>query len=177
MPASHYAPVQTHPDDDIADDRQDSSTSSHGSVEAARLTPDTDSEDKTEDEFEMSETGQAFKMKRLAPEESKRLNTISDIDDDDDEHDVHLPARRRASTQSFELYTPDEEKAVVHKLDRRLVLFMALLYMLSFLDRSNIGNARIAGLAQDLKLTGPQYEWLLTAFYITYVAFEWMTLM
>lgn len=35
------------------------------------------------------------------------------------------------------LYTPDEEQAVLRKLDRRLVLFMALMYLLSFLDRSS----------------------------------------
>jgi len=42
---------------------------------------------------------------------------------------------------------------------------------------SDIGNAKIAGLAHDLRLDSSQYEWLLTAFYITYIAFEWMTLM
>lgn len=34
-------------------------------------------------------------------------------------------------------YTAEEEQAVVRKFDRRLVLFVALLYMLSFLDRSS----------------------------------------
>lgn len=177
MPSPHYDPVKANADDDVTDDRQDSSNSSHGSVEAARLTPDADSEAEVEDELETSETGQSFKMKRLIPERSKSLDTTDETEEDDTEESVHLRSRRRASVQSFELYTPDEEKAVVHKLDRRLVLFMALLYMLSFLDRSNIGNARIAGLVQDLRLTGPQYEWLLTAFYITYILFEWMTLM
>lgn len=38
-------------------------------------------------------------------------------------------------------------------------------------------QARIAGLSRDLKLTSLQYEWLLTAFYITYILFEWMTLL
>lgn len=92
-------------------------------------------------------------------------------------------------------YTVEEEKEVVKKLDRRLVLFLAVLYMLSFLDRSSnclffsffmlnnanteidIGNAKIAGLSDDLKLSSSQYEWLLTAFYITYIAFEWMALL
>ncbi|WEW57406.1 hypothetical protein PRK78_002873 [Emydomyces testavorans] len=74
-------------------------------------------------------------------------------------------------------YTADEERRVVRKFDRRLTLLMAFLYMLSFLDRSNIGNARIAGLMDDLKLSSSQYEWVLTAFYITYILFEWMTLM
>ncbi|MCJ1252106.1 hypothetical protein MMC30_009344 [Trapelia coarctata] len=78
---------------------------------------------------------------------------------------------------SFMLYTPDEERAVIKRLDRRLVLFMAFLYLLSFLDRSNIGNAKVAGLSYDLGLSSSQYEWLLTAFYITYIGFQWMTLL
>lgn len=47
------------------------------------------------------------------------------------------PQRRKSKKARFLLYTPDEERAVLGKLDRRLVLFMALLYMLSFLDRSS----------------------------------------
>lgn len=45
-----------------------------------------------------------------------------------------------ASGKSFRKklrYTPEEERAVVKKFDRKLVLFVALLYMLSFLDRSS----------------------------------------
>lgn len=42
-----------------------------------------------------------------------------------------------SSVDSFLLYTPDEENAVRRKFDRKLVLFVALLYMLSFLDRSS----------------------------------------
>lgn len=89
--------------------------------------------------------------------------------------------RLSASTvASFQLYTPDEEAAVRRKFDRRVVLFVALLFLLSFLDRSNIGNARIAGMDQDLQTTPPRddwYEWALTAFYISYIAFEWMSLL
>jgi hypothetical protein len=54
--------------------------------------------------------------------------------------DDMLPNARRASiesAQSYELYTPDEDRAVLRKLDRKLVSFMALLYCLSFLDRSS----------------------------------------
>ena len=40
-------------------------------------------------------------------------------------------------TSLSKTYTVEEEKAIVRKFDRRLVLFMALLYMLSFLDRSS----------------------------------------
>ncbi|EHK43493.1 hypothetical protein TRIATDRAFT_294509 [Trichoderma atroviride IMI 206040] len=85
-----------------------------------------------------------------------------------------------SSVESFQLYTPDEEKTVRRKFDRKLVLFVALLYMLSFLDRSNIGNARIAGMDEDLQSDPPRdnwYEWALASFYIAYIAFEWMSLL
>ncbi|KAH6607774.1 hypothetical protein Trco_004087 [Trichoderma cornu-damae] len=85
-----------------------------------------------------------------------------------------------SSVESFQLYTPDEDMAVRRKFDRKLVLFVTLLYMLSFLDRSNIGNARIAGMDEDLQSDPPRddwYEWALTSFYISYIAFEWMSLL
>ena len=37
-------------------------------------------------------------------------------------------------------YSEEEEKAVVRKIDRRIIPFISLLYLLSFLDRVNIGN-------------------------------------
>ncbi|KAK6853404.1 hypothetical protein PG995_010216 [Apiospora arundinis] len=104
----------------------------------------------------------------------------------DDEGKGYAPnpaTRRRLSEStaaSFQLYTPDEEQAVVRKFDRKLVLFLSLCYMLSFLDRSNIGNARIAGMENDLQSRPPRsglYEWSLTSFYISYIAFEWMSLL
>jgi hypothetical protein len=39
-------------------------------------------------------------------------------------------------------------------MDLRLIPMLALLYLLSFLDRSNIGNAKIQGMNDDLGLTG-----------------------
>jgi hypothetical protein len=51
-----------------------------------------------------------------------------------------------------------------------------ILHSLSVLDRSNLGNARIAGLAKDLDLTGRRYDWLATAFYISYILSQWTTI-
>ena len=74
-------------------------------------------------------------------------HSTSNLDDGEwDKEDSELSANthafsRRASAstvQSFMLYTPDEERSVVKKFDRRLVLFIAALYMLSFLDRSSM---------------------------------------
>lgn len=35
---------------------------------------------------------------------------------------------------------------------------LTMLYVMSFLDRSNIGNANIAGMSEDLGLVGNQYN-------------------
>lgn len=65
-----------------------------------------------------------------------------------------------------------DEKAILRKMDLRLIPMLALLYLLSFLDRGNIGNAKIEGLVEDLGMTGSQYNWTLTVFFFTYAAFE-----
>ncbi|KAH8929921.1 MFS general substrate transporter, partial [Atractiella rhizophila] len=53
-----------------------------------------------------------------------------------------------------------------------MVPFMSLLYLLSFLDRVNIGQARLNGLEVDLGLKGTQYLTCLTIFFVGYVIFE-----
>lgn len=60
-----------------------------------------------------------------------------------------------------------DEKKILRKMDLRLIPMLALLYLLSFLDRGNIGNAKIEGLTEDLGMSGPQYNWCLTAFFFT----------
>jgi hypothetical protein len=50
-----------------------------------------------------------------------------------------------------------------------------LLYLISFLDRTNIGNAKIDGLQEDLKMTNNQYNNTLTIFFISYSIFEPLT--
>ena len=50
------------------------------------------------------------------------------------------------------------ERKTVLKLDLLLVTTMAILYLLAFLDRSNIGNARVAGLQADLGMSDHQYQ-------------------
>jgi len=66
---------------------------------------------------------------------------INELDPENDFHPVSGPTRKRqqsmSSVQSFQLYTPEEEKRVLRKLDVHVVLFMSFLYLLSFLDRSS----------------------------------------
>ncbi|AEO59123.1 hypothetical protein MYCTH_2064631 [Thermothelomyces thermophilus ATCC 42464] len=64
------------------------------------------------------------------------------------------------------------EARLRRKLDLFIVPTVSLLYLFCFIDRANIGNARIAGLEKDLNLTGYDYNALLSVFYISYIVFE-----
>ncbi|KAJ7677974.1 major facilitator superfamily domain-containing protein [Mycena polygramma] len=67
---------------------------------------------------------------------------------------------------------PEEERKLVRKLDRRIPVLMCLLYLFAFLNRSNIGNARLLGLPQDTlggDKTGKLFDWVNSVFFFAYV--------
>ncbi|KAF5672309.1 allantoate permease [Fusarium heterosporum] len=80
------------------------------------------------------------------------------------EHDEmeHLDVHRNASLT----------KRVLFKTDTRVLPSLALLFLCSFLDRTNVGNAKIIGMEEDLGLTNLQYSQGLAVFYATYVFSE-----
>ncbi|KAK4033272.1 major facilitator superfamily domain-containing protein [Parachaetomium inaequale] len=65
-------------------------------------------------------------------------------------------------------------RKLIRKVDLTLIPFLALLYLLSFLDRTNIGNARLDTLEPDLNLDSSrlQYNDALAIFFPFYVAAE-----
>ncbi|KAI0200316.1 major facilitator superfamily domain-containing protein [Astrocystis sublimbata] len=84
----------------------------------------------------------------------------------------HMDAMALASGTTFESFAHLDEKKILRKMDIRLIPMLALLYLLSFLDRGNIGNAKIEGLQEDLMMTDDQYNLCLTVFFFSYAAFE-----
>lgn len=54
------------------------------------------------------------------------------------------------------------QRRLVTKIDFRIIPVLSILYLLAFLDRTNIANANIYGLQRDLELTGTQYNTALT---------------
>jgi len=64
-----------------------------------------------------------------------------------------------SSSQNSDMgYDEAATKKLIRKIDWVLLPFLACLYLLSFLDRTNIGNARLAGLEEDLGMKGLQYN-------------------
>ncbi|KAM0704684.1 hypothetical protein Q7P35_007470 [Cladosporium inversicolor] len=65
-----------------------------------------------------------------------------------------------------------EEKKLVRKLDWRILPCTWVLYLLGFLDRANIGNAKTGGLEEDFNLTSNQYSIIVLVFFLSYLIFE-----
>lgn len=57
------------------------------------------------------------------------------------------------------------------QIDLRLITVLGVLYLLSHIDRGNIGNAKIEGMDKDIGLTGNQYNIASTIFFVPYILF------
>ncbi|KAJ5560243.1 hypothetical protein N7513_002642 [Penicillium frequentans] len=64
------------------------------------------------------------------------------------------------------------EKRLLRKVDLHVVPALFALFLLAFLDRVNIGNAKIFGLEEELGMTGSQYSIGLMVFFIPYILLE-----
>ena len=70
-----------------------------------------------------------------------------------------MPLKDTPANGSLEtVIDPVLEKAYVRKLDLNILPMVMFIQLVSFLDRSNIGNAKIYGLTEDLKLTGVKFN-------------------
>lgn len=73
------------------------------------------------------------------------------------------------SSSSYVAPSPSESRALLWKLDLRIIPLIGALYLCSFLDRVNIGNARLAGLTTDLNISPNAYNAALSIFFAGYV--------
>jgi MFS transporter, ACS family, DAL5 transporter family protein len=64
---------------------------------------------------------------------------------------------------------PGAERRLVWKFDLRILPVLAIMYLFNSLDKSNLGNAKTAGLEKDLHLKDDQYNLILSIFFIPYV--------
>lgn len=86
-------------------------------------------------------------MSDTIPPSEKQIEKSAQLDDN------------RVSDDEAADFSHVDAKKVLRKMDLHLIPMLSVLYLLSFLDRGNIGNAKIEGLAEDLHLTGAQYNW------------------
>ncbi|KZP01013.1 MFS general substrate transporter [Calocera viscosa TUFC12733] len=68
------------------------------------------------------------------------------------------------------------EHKLIRKIDRMLMPLLMTIYLFAFLDRSNLGNARLQGLPQDLlggDPSGQLFAWLNAAFFFAFITLSY----
>ncbi|KAJ8081894.1 hypothetical protein PM082_007740 [Marasmius tenuissimus] len=86
-------------------------------------------------------------------------------------HDERAPSPVGEPTTSWLA----EEKKLVRRFDRRILPMACLLYLFAYLDRTNLGNARLLTIEEDTlggDPTGQLYDWVNSAFFFTYILFQ-----
>ncbi|KAJ5621655.1 hypothetical protein N7528_006438 [Penicillium herquei] len=82
----------------------------------------------------------------------------------------------KGESPNVDLMIPEYDKKqtarTLWKIDWRLVLLLTVLYLASFLNVTNLGNAKIAGMESDLGLYGNRYNVALSVFFVPYSVFE-----
>jgi MFS family permease len=109
-------------------------------------------------------------MAPIDEEKQIREEQVSDVERNGTSLDKHETAD--SNDARISCYTPEEQKKIIHRVDRRLVTVLGALYMASLMDRTNLSAANIAGMRVDLKLIGDRYSIITLVFFIPYVLFQ-----
>ena len=84
---------------------------------------------------------------------------------------AHFESPKGEEAELTEL-DPALDLRLTRKFDLHIVPWLFGLWLLAFIDRSNIGNAKIDGLTEDLHLTGNEYNSALAIFYVPYILID-----
>jgi hypothetical protein len=128
MPKQTYTPVPVKDDLSTSEDIASMSPSS-----SSRLSPSFDDDDDDEKTVVGSGRAEGFEMRALG-----KSGRITQLEEGEEERDEEKLGMHEVDLDEGVHYTGSEERIVLKKLDRRVVLFVALLYLLSFLDRSSM---------------------------------------
>ncbi|KAG7663843.1 uncharacterized protein J8A68_002703 [[Candida] subhashii] len=78
--------------------------------------------------------------------------------------------------ESLQHYTQEElkqlDKKTTRKIDLRMMPMLIYIYILNYLDRSNIAAARLGFLEEDLGLVGNQYQTCVSILFVGYILFQ-----
>lgn len=81
------------------------------------------------------------------------------MEEDDGNFGAEKPQRVRSEgdtiTDVESEFTPEEQRHIMRRLDRRLITTVGFMYCISLIDRTNLGAANIAGMGVELEMSGP----------------------
>ncbi|OOQ85003.1 putative pantothenate transporter [Penicillium brasilianum] len=91
--------------------------------------------------------------------------------------DVAIYPENIPANEALAQYSDAEKRKAFRKLDWTLIPLLGILYMLAYIDRGNVGNAYTAGMGKEWGITSNQYAWIITAYYLAYIAFHWLIML
>ncbi|GAA83226.1 major facilitator superfamily transporter [Aspergillus luchuensis IFO 4308] len=91
----------------------------------------------------------------------------------DDKVESELHQLEAADDTQFYNVDPEIERKVVRKLDCVILPLMVLVYFFQYLDKQTINQAAVFGLRSDLKLTGQEFSWAVSLFYLGQLCSEY----
>ncbi|GLA93902.1 hypothetical protein AtubIFM57143_000754 [Aspergillus tubingensis] len=91
----------------------------------------------------------------------------------DDKVESELRQLEAADDTQFYNVDPEIERKVVRKLDCVILPLMVLVYFFQYLDKQTINQAAVFGLRSDLKLTGQEFSWAVSLFYLGQLCSEY----
>jgi MFS family permease len=95
-----------------------------------------------------------------------------------DEEPITVQLKEAVPSLTPNLYRPQVDTSAIdpyklkRKIDFRLVPWLTLLYLMNYLDRGSIGNARLYNMQGSLHVTDKQYLVALTIFFFPYALLE-----
>jgi MFS family permease len=109
--------------------------------------------------------------------EGDRPLSLTDVEKAGIQHDEAIERTQSEEENDARItaFTPAEQRKIMHRIDRRLVLTLGAMYCISLMDRTNLSAANIAGMAVELKLKAPgidRYSIITLVFFIPYVIFQ-----
>ncbi|KAI0322911.1 MFS general substrate transporter [Amylostereum chailletii] len=106
--------------------------------------------------------------------DSEKPNSAYGRDNDDKNLDSKVAYVENAerNDDAHDLVRIAEERRLVRKLDLRILPIACLMYLFAYLDRSNLGNARLLGLEDDAlggDPSGKKFDWVNSVFFFSYI--------
>ncbi|RDA88896.1 hypothetical protein CP532_5520 [Ophiocordyceps camponoti-leonardi (nom. inval.)] len=88
------------------------------------------------------------------------------------ESESHDGVGSNSNSSGSLIFSPEQQRRIIHRIDRRLIGTIGLLYCVSIVDRTNMSVANVAGMGPDLRLQGYRYNIANLVFFITYVVLQ-----
>ena len=98
-----------------------------------------------------------FEMTNRGASDEKQLYEVDQLENIDSDQEHHASEKITRLQEIESEFTPEEQRKIIHRIDRRLIITVGVMYCVSLMDRTNLSAASIAGMTEDLVLIGFRY--------------------